>query len=140
MIIQHTTMTTKFHQFVTTSLLFSILLNLCPSMVADGDCPYPCLPPPIGGGGTTQVPPTTQTGSYPPPQYYSPPSTGNLPYYPPPSGYAGFGTPPPPDPILPYFPYYYKNGLHPSAATLLHGSIVLMFSASFVVSLCLVLS
>ncbi|GAB4828779.1 hypothetical protein Ancab_018440 [Ancistrocladus abbreviatus] len=106
----------------------------------DGDCPYPCFPPPTGGGATTPAPPTTQTGTYPPPLDYSPPTTGDIPNYPPPSGSAGFGKPPPPpDPILPYFPYYYKKGLHPSdqssAAAPLHGLMFKIFGSGLIACL-----
>ncbi|KAK9008388.1 hypothetical protein V6N11_075286 [Hibiscus sabdariffa] len=70
----------------------------------------------IGGGvaGTvTQTPPASysppsQTGVYPPP-------TGNLPYYNQPPPYGGnsfYGHPPPPDPIMPYFPFYYRKPPH----------------------------
>ncbi|GMJ13322.1 hypothetical protein HRI_005001400 [Hibiscus trionum] len=88
----------------------------------DNPCPYPCYPPPTGtgggsigggGGGTvTQTPPASysppaQTGVYTPP-------TGNLPYYtqPPPYGGNSFYGQPPPDPILPYFPFYYRKPPH----------------------------
>ncbi|GMH26254.1 hypothetical protein Nepgr_028097 [Nepenthes gracilis] len=132
-------MGTKITKTATTLIFFSELLYfLLPVVVAEGDCPYPCLPPPTGGA-TTQAPPATQTGSYPPPGYYYSPPMGNLPYYPPP-GYGGLTTaPPPPDPILPYFPYYYRNGLHRSdqspAAGLPLRSTLLILTASLAVSL-----
>ncbi|KAK8522621.1 hypothetical protein V6N13_115579 [Hibiscus sabdariffa] len=74
----------------------------------DNPCPYPCYPPPTGPGGSigtvTQAPPV----SYPPPS-----QTGNLPYFPPPPPYGNslYGQPPP-DPVLPYFPYYYRKPPH----------------------------
>ncbi|KAE8730104.1 putative TPX2 family protein [Hibiscus syriacus] len=86
----------------------------------DNPCPYPCYPPPTGPGGgsgggggiVTQTPPASysppsQTGVYPPP-------TGNLPIYtqPPPYGGNSFYGQPPPDPILPYFPFYYRKPPH----------------------------
>ncbi|KAK9027875.1 hypothetical protein V6N11_067697 [Hibiscus sabdariffa] len=89
----------------------------------DNPCPYPCNPPPTGTGGgsigggvagtVTQTPPASysppsQTGVYPPP-------TGNLPYYTQPPPYGGnsfYGQPPPPDPIMPYFPFYYRKPPH----------------------------
>ncbi|XP_010681973.2 leucine-rich repeat extensin-like protein 5 [Beta vulgaris subsp. vulgaris] len=101
----------NFHFLLTLSL---ITLNSFVSIAADEACPYPCNPPPIAG---TITPPTpvSETGSYPPPTYSLPPPSGNFPNYPPGAGgtYDGDITmPPPPDPILPYFPYYYRNGVH----------------------------
>ncbi|KAE8667731.1 putative TPX2 family protein [Hibiscus syriacus] len=88
----------------------------------DSPCPYPCYPPPTGPGGggssggggiVTQTPPA----SYSPPSQSGavyPPPTGNLPYYtqPPPYGGSSFYGQPPPDPILPYFPFYYRRPPH----------------------------
>lgn len=88
------------------------------SLPPPGECPYPCLPPPTSTSPNCPPPP-------PPPSpphsgsYYPPPSPGNVYYYPPPSGYfpyipppyVNFPAPPPPDPILPYFPFYYKRPL-----------------------------
>ncbi|KAE8690865.1 hypothetical protein F3Y22_tig00110893pilonHSYRG00648 [Hibiscus syriacus] len=49
----------------------------------------------------------------PPPGTSNPTPTGNLPYFPPqpPYGDSLYGQPPP-DPILPYFPYYYRKPPH----------------------------
>ncbi|KAL7589082.1 leucine-rich repeat extensin-like protein 3 [Lactuca sativa] len=62
----------------------------------DNNCPPPPSPPSSGGNS----PPAT-------------PSVPTFPYYPPPSptsgGGYGYSTPPPPNPILPYFPFYYYN-------------------------------
>ncbi|KAL6295181.1 hypothetical protein ACE6H2_003323 [Prunus campanulata] len=106
-----------------TLFLVSILLSFPATTTSDNPCPYPCYPPPTGTGSTTPVttttppPPLTQTGSYPPPPvvYNNPTGSGYSSYNPPPSTYNGgggygFGANPPPDPILPYFPFYYKNG------------------------------
>ncbi|XXG74353.1 hypothetical protein AAC387_Pa07g3094 [Persea americana] len=92
-----------------------------------GECPYPCLPPPTSTSPNCPPPPPSppHSGSYyPPPSpgnvyYYPPPSPGNVYYYPPPSGSfpyipppnVNFPAPPPPNPILPYFPFYYKQPL-----------------------------
>ncbi|KMZ68229.1 hypothetical protein ZOSMA_246G00210 [Zostera marina] len=80
-----------------------------------GECPYPCLPPPISGNNYAPTPPSSQSQQgvvypYPPP----PPSGIAAYFYPPPSygsGYLPQNThvaPPPPNPILPYFPFYYR--------------------------------
>ncbi|KAK4263941.1 hypothetical protein QN277_029291 [Acacia crassicarpa] len=87
-------------------------------------CVYPCYSPPIGGGSTpttnTVTPSLPQTGG----TVYSPPTGyNNYPYnynQPPPYGFGGgggvgsgfYGAPPPPDPILPYFPFYYRKPPH----------------------------
>uniref|UniRef100_A0A803N0M5 Uncharacterized protein n=1 Tax=Chenopodium quinoa TaxID=63459 RepID=A0A803N0M5_CHEQI len=99
--------------------LVALYLSSRVFVMAEDTCPYPCNPPPIAGTITPPTP-TTQT----PPTYTLPPPSGNLPNYPPPygnypnyppSGSDGGGSltmPPPPDAILPYFPYYYRNGAH----------------------------
>ncbi|KAJ4974358.1 hypothetical protein NE237_007532 [Protea cynaroides] len=98
-------------------------------------CPPPPSPP--SGGSDYYNPPAAPSGGsdyynppaapseyyYPPPPsssgYYYPPPSGSV-YYPPPPGsgsvyypptppYMSYNSPPPPDPILPYFPYYFKS-------------------------------
>ncbi|CAL9073487.1 unnamed protein product [Musa textilis] len=98
-------------------LLFFLALFLRPPTSASWDnsqpeCPYPCLPPPTSVTNCPPPPPAapaTPTAGYPPP----PPSTPGYWNYPPPSpqGYYPYlSTPPPPNPILPWFPwYYYKS-------------------------------
>ncbi|OAY29221.1 submaxillary gland androgen-regulated protein 3A [Manihot esculenta] len=89
-------------------LFFTSILSMA---MSDDTCPYPCYPPPTGTG-TTTTPPASQTGSLPPPGNYPTP-TGNFPYYPsPPSGNNNYYGHPPPDPILPYFPFYYRKPPH----------------------------
>ncbi|KAJ7943013.1 leucine-rich repeat extensin-like protein 5 [Quillaja saponaria] len=119
-----------------TFLFFSILLHFLGTTRSDDSCPYPCYPPPTGTGstpttpsGTTLPPPSpSQSGSsYPPPSSQSgssyPPPSGYLPYNPPPSYASGSGggfnggTPPPPDPIVPYFPFYFKKPPHQTEAS-----------------------
>ncbi|XP_022775678.1 proline-rich extensin-like protein EPR1 [Durio zibethinus] len=102
-------------------LFFSIIVSFFVLTKQDNPCPYPCYPPPTGtgGGGVTQTPPVSsypppsQTGLYPPPVTSYPTPTGNLPYYvpPPPYGNSLYGQPPP-DAVLPYFPYYYRKPPH----------------------------
>ncbi|CAK8577440.1 unnamed protein product [Lathyrus sativus] len=109
-----------------TFFFLSITTLLCFSGTTKPDtpCPYPCYPPPLGSGTVTPTNPTPSVSTVPP----APPQSGVL-SYPPPSGYypynptppyggnnnggggggGVYGTPPPPDPILPYFPFYYKN-------------------------------
>ncbi|PRQ40913.1 hypothetical protein RchiOBHm_Chr4g0441281 [Rosa chinensis] len=113
-------MSPKTKPFLPTLLLVMIsiiLINFPMATMSDNPCAYPCYPPPTGTTTTptpvttTPPQPTTPT-TYPPPAYPTP--TGYYPYNPPPSTYNGGGGygygPPPPDPILPYFPFYYKHG------------------------------
>lgn len=108
-----------------TLLLILLTVNFPKLIISDSPCVYPCYPPPTGYGTTPTTPssistpppptPQTQTGTYPPPGYNNPsPNTGYYPNNPtPPNSDGGFyGGPPPPDPILPYFPFYYKHPLH----------------------------
>ncbi|KAJ0231969.1 Uncharacterized protein HA466_0294440 [Hirschfeldia incana] len=89
-------------------------------MMMKTPCAYSCYPPPIGGGGSTQPAGyyPQPTAYYPPPTgFYYPPPTGNVPNYPSPpydgGDYGGrYYGPPPPDPILPYFPFYYRKPPH----------------------------
>lgn len=110
---------------------------------SDDPCTYPCYPPPAGTGGSSTIPtpmirtPPTPSGSYyPPPTSYSypPPAAGYIPYNQQPSG-GGFNVPPPPDPVLPYFPFYFKEPLHgsPAVATLQASTVVIvMFTSALV--------
>ncbi|XP_030452066.1 leucine-rich repeat extensin-like protein 3 [Syzygium oleosum] len=97
------------------------------------DCPYPCLPPPttpaIYPPPLPPSPPLPPFGVYPPPSMVYPPPGGYFPYYFPPPWYLG-NAPPPPDPILPYFPWYYKQPLVPnsSSETRLRRSWVMILS------------
>ncbi|GKV47109.1 hypothetical protein SLEP1_g54034 [Rubroshorea leprosula] len=62
-------------------------------------CTYPCLPPPIP---TNNCPPPPASPELPqPPPFPVPLPPGTLPPW-------VFAAPPPPNPILPYFPWYYK--------------------------------
>lgn len=86
------------------------------------ECPYSCLPPPT----PTDCPPPPPSPQLPTPPAASPPPPSGPVYYPPPSGYhlppGGYFFPPPvyeygpppPNPILPYLPFYYKNPPPPS--------------------------
>ncbi|XVE74709.1 hypothetical protein DITRI_Ditri12bG0039200 [Diplodiscus trichospermus] len=107
----------------------SIILSFFVQTKQENPCPYPCYPPPTGTGGggggsggtgtgtVTQTPPASysppsppsQTGLYPPPGTSYPTPTGNLPYSSPPPYGNSFNGQPPPDAILPYFPYYYRK-------------------------------
>ncbi|XP_021896104.1 probable calcium-binding protein CML49 [Carica papaya] len=109
-----------------THLLFltSIIVNFSATTLSDNPCAYPCYPPPTGTGSgsgsqqtpATLTPPYAQSGSYSPPGYYPTPASGNLPNNPTPSYGTNnnnpYGAPPPPDPILPYFPFYYRKPPH----------------------------
>ncbi|KAG0451476.1 hypothetical protein HPP92_026224 [Vanilla planifolia] len=99
-------------------LIASLISN--PPVSMSWDTPSPvcptCLPPPTTA--ECPPPPPAEPIGYPPP---SPPSPGTVfypspppppvyyPYFPPPIGY--FPGPPPPNPILPWFPWYYKPHL-----------------------------
>ncbi|KAI3430036.1 uncharacterized protein J3R85_008314 [Psidium guajava] len=87
------------------------------------DCPYPCLPPPTTPTIYPQPPPSLPSPPSPPSEVYPPPSMvypappgGYFPYYFPPPWYLG-NAPPPPDPILPYYPWYYKHPLVPNSSS-----------------------
>ena len=77
------------------------------------NCPPPPYPPSGGPGYYYSPPPPPSTGYTPPSYGYNPPSGGY--YYPPsggyypPSGEYYGNAPPPPNPIMPYFPYYFRN-------------------------------
>ncbi|KAM6562995.1 hypothetical protein CsatB_022993 [Cannabis sativa] len=111
------------NQVVSTLFLATIVVNFPIATFSDEPCQYPCYPPPIGtvtpATPSTQLPPpSAQTGSYPPPVTGGGVLPTPYPYNPPPN-YGGsdggsFGAQPPPDPILPYFPFYYKQPLHRS--------------------------
>ncbi|GAB2300040.1 hypothetical protein Dimus_034081 [Dionaea muscipula] len=123
--------------YLASTFILIILQSTFPQQEAIYECPYPCLPPPLPQAPPApielpppapidQLPPPAPTTTdcppppvalptppppssyyYPPPYlpyYYSPPY---LPYYSPP--YINPYAPPPPDPILPYFPFYFKS-------------------------------
>uniref|UniRef100_A0A2N9FZ03 Extensin domain-containing protein n=1 Tax=Fagus sylvatica TaxID=28930 RepID=A0A2N9FZ03_FAGSY len=133
-------MATNLNQVLSTLLLALIFLNFPGTIKPEVTCPYPCYPPPTGPGttttpaATTTPPPPYQTVSYPPPTGFNPTTLYNPP---PPNGNNLFGAPPPPDPILPYFPYYYREPLHgtdqSSANTLGRSNLVMMALPSLLV-------
>ncbi|KAK3027662.1 hypothetical protein RJ639_041899 [Escallonia herrerae] len=102
------------HQFLSITLFISLIFS-SPATTTAQECPYPCYPPPTGTGNSppATITPPSQTGSYPPPPGFYPPPTGYLPNNPSPP-YFPNGAPPPPDPIVPWFPYYYKKPPHGS--------------------------
>ncbi|KAG5240465.1 hypothetical protein OIU77_011953 [Salix suchowensis] len=120
------------------TLLFTYVLANLPSLTTSdvGECPYPCYPPPTGTGTPTVTtpppPPSKSAGSYPPPGYASP-TDQDFPFYPPPPfGNNLYGLPPP-DPMLPYFPFYYRKPPHQTDASLATSSLpssTLMMAAS----------
>nr|XP_043639704.1 classical arabinogalactan protein 9-like [Erigeron canadensis] len=130
-------------QFLSTLFLLIITTFNSPLSVV-AQCPYPCNPPPIAGGSSnmpppaTTLPPPSQTGNYPPPiAVFSPPSNV-YPYNPQTPTFYG-GAPPSPDPVVPWFPYYYKdpprNPHKSSAADRLSGSMVVIFLLHVLLSL-----
>jgi hypothetical protein len=90
------------------TILLSFSFPLVPVLADDSSstsCQYPCLPPPVVPvTNCPPPPPSPVTGywSYPPP----PPSVYN-PYFSPPNSYNMKTSPPPPNPMLPWFPWYY---------------------------------
>ncbi|XP_030529141.2 leucine-rich repeat extensin-like protein 1 [Rhodamnia argentea] len=96
----------------TLALAFAIL-SIIETTSSQESCPYPpCAndPPPAAAAAVTTP---AQTGSYPAPAQPGattyPPPAGYFPYSPPPPSGGFYAAPPPPDPILPYFPYYYRK-------------------------------
>lgn len=155
--------------FLLEALLFSALLLLpARPSAADGstypaDCPYPCLPPPTAPAVTADCPPPpaspSSTYSYPPPPpapssyntppssswSYPPPSGGYIPYFQPPAGGGGGGgygypAPPPPNPILPWYPWYYKTPPSSAAATLARGSRIVLGSVTVLAAVLLIMA
>ncbi|KVH96247.1 leucine-rich repeat extensin-like protein 5 [Cynara cardunculus var. scolymus] len=118
-------------QLLSALLLLHLTLDSPASTLAQ--CPYPCYPPPIGNmpPPATTLPPPSQTKNYPPPAaVYTPPSGTVYPYTPQTPTFYG-GAPPAPDPIVPWFPYYYKdpprNPHKSSSVDLRGGSTVVIF-------------
>ncbi|XP_039122021.1 pectinesterase inhibitor 10-like [Dioscorea cayenensis subsp. rotundata] len=107
----HTTSWIKLLIFISQLVLLFESPRLVLSDDTPPDCPYPCLPPP-----------SSFSAGYPPP----PPSQGipSFGYYPPPSGYVPYlsppfvnlQAPPPPNPILPWFPFYYRSPPSPNSS------------------------
>lgn len=111
-------------------LLFLLTLISLPSLSFSDDCPFPCLPPPPPPLTNSPPPPSPVFDSPPPPytptywNYPPPPYTpGVVPFNQPPTGGNIYRTPPPPDPIMPYFPWYY-HGPTSSASSLISISLV----------------
>lgn len=120
-------MATDITLILSTVFFTSILLHLPSMTMSDEPCPYPCYSPPTGTGpvtviGMTPPPPPYETGSYSPPGNYPTP-TGNFPYNPSPNSGNNYYGPPPPDPILPYFPYYYRKPPHKTDASSEAGNV-----------------
>ncbi|XP_010319560.1 uncharacterized protein [Solanum lycopersicum] len=106
-----------FTKYLSLLLLFLLLFLDFIASTYGQVCPYPCYPPPTGHVNNL---PAAITPPYPPQgsnyNNYPPPTSGggggysNLPNYPPPNnGYVNGLVPPPPDPILPWWPYRYRN-------------------------------
>ncbi|RLM87246.1 hypothetical protein C2845_PM04G15220 [Panicum miliaceum] len=106
--------------------LATVLLGLITVLISSTassdtpDCPYPCLPPPSSGGAINSYPPPQPStgasggfgGSYPPPPpgSYQLTPPGVMPGFSPPySGFPSGQAPPPPNPVLPWFPWYYQH-------------------------------
>lgn len=122
-------MNTNDHGLLFLSLFFIFSLLYFPYLaISETPCPYPCYPPPIGGGSST--PSTTQPPPYPPPAVNYPSPAGNLPNYPSPpysgegGSVSGFYGPPPPDAIMPYFPFYFRKPPHQTDQTSSSASLV----------------
>ncbi|XP_009778696.1 uncharacterized protein [Nicotiana sylvestris] len=108
-------MASKLPKLLSLLLFFPLVLNFT-ARTSGQECPYPCYPPPTGTGNNSPValtPPYSQGYNYfPPPSIYNNnPAAGgsNFPYYNSPPNFVNGVVPPPPDPILPWWPYRYKN-------------------------------
>ncbi|KAL2518918.1 putative Hydroxyproline-rich glycoprotein family protein [Abeliophyllum distichum] len=142
-------MASNLHNLLPLLLFLSTILDF-PATTKSQECPYPCYPPPTGTGNNPPVattPPSPPTSTTTPPASFSPPAfiTPLAGYFPftPPSPYSFNGVvPPPPEPILPWFPYYFRRPPHQdqSSSTALQGSrnmiiifplLVLVFSSVF---------
>ena len=101
-----------------------------------------CPPPPSSGGGGGSggpyyyYPPPSQSGSYGPPPSSSGGDGGYV--YPPPKSGGNYPFTPPPNPIVPYFPFYHYNP--PPQSVVLSGSTSLSYGFSFVLGFALFLS
>jgi hypothetical protein len=121
------------HRSTKCALVFLLISTISPCYMSQNsppECPYPCLPPPTGAANSYPPPPQLPDSfnAYPPPpplgtnpgdmnNYYPPPPPGSMPnYYFSPPSYT-YGAPPPPNPILPWFPFYYKNPPSPSRSS-----------------------
>ncbi|CAI9785440.1 unnamed protein product [Fraxinus pennsylvanica] len=123
---------TRLPNLLSLLLFLSAILDF-PATTTSQECPYPCYPPPTGPGNNPPVattppsPPVVTTApptSFSPPAFTTPPA-GYFPYNPPsPDSFNGV-TPPPPEPILPWFPYVYRRPPHQdqsSSTALIQGS------------------
>uniref|UniRef100_M4CAI4 60S ribosomal protein L29 n=1 Tax=Brassica campestris TaxID=3711 RepID=M4CAI4_BRACM len=113
-------------------ILLLLSLSLCVtskdqtvSCTMCSSCDNPCNPVPTSSPPPPPTPPSSSGGSGGGSYYYSPPpppsisgggkcpppyggyGDGGQSYYYPPASYGNFPTPPPPNPIVPYFPFYY---------------------------------
>ncbi|KAL8531831.1 hypothetical protein ACS0TY_008436 [Phlomoides rotata] len=121
---------TLLHMLLPTLVFLSTILHF-PATATSQECPYPCYPPPIGPGNDppeTTTPPAFTT----PPASFSPPlssstTPGYFPFTQPPPYFYGAVTSPP-EPIISWFPYYFRKPLHqdPSSSTALSGSRITM--------------
>ncbi|KAK4430297.1 hypothetical protein Salat_1330400 [Sesamum alatum] len=98
--------TSNLHMLLSTLLFLSTILETTPQQ----ECPYPCYPPPTGPGNNPPLPTTPPVSTLPPPLSTSPPA-GVFPFTPPSPYFLG-AAPPPPEPIVPWFPFYYRKPPH----------------------------
>ncbi|KAJ3694357.1 hypothetical protein LUZ60_009837 [Juncus effusus] len=101
-------------------LLLTLIITLLslPFLSLSDDCPYPCLPPPQIQTPVYPSPPPPQTpvySNYPPPQnpetpYWNYPPPASQGYFQPPAGGGyNYPAPPPPDKIVPWYPWYTRT-------------------------------
>ncbi|KAG8382780.1 hypothetical protein BUALT_Bualt05G0112900 [Buddleja alternifolia] len=141
-------MASTLHNLLISLVFLSTIFDYPTTTTSQQECPYPCYPPPTGPGNNPPVittPPvsTTPPASFSPPVFSTPPAIGNFPFNPPSPYFSGV-TPPPPEPILPWFPYYFRKPPHqdPSNSIASRGSsataiIIIIFSFLFVFSFAL---
>lgn len=107
----------KLGRALLTLVLAFAILNIVETTSSQGSCPGPsCTRNPLPASAGNPASPSaamttpTQTGSYlGQPSTIYPPPVGYFSYSPPPPRRSFYAAPLPPDPILPYFPYYYQR-------------------------------
>ncbi|KZV14603.1 wiskott-Aldrich syndrome protein family member 2-like [Dorcoceras hygrometricum] len=107
-------MATKLEKLLPLIFSSAILHHLI--LTTSQECPYPCYPPPTGPGnnpivGTTPPVSTTPPAAFSPPFSLTPPAAGYFPFTPPSPNYYGVA-PPPPEPMVSWFPFYYRRPPH----------------------------
>ncbi|KAL2558927.1 proline-rich receptor-like protein kinase PERK1 [Forsythia ovata] len=116
-------MATKLHKLLCILLFLSTILKyLAPT--SSQECPYPCNTPLTGARNSLSVATTPSS-----PVSISPPAgAGYLPHSRPPPYFVNGLVPPPPEPIVPWFPFFYREApqQNHSSSTALQGSRIMI--------------